>query len=162
MFGAGALIFQNGCVLTCLRGKGEHEPLTWGTFGGMAEEGEDPLACMVREVKEESGLDISGFDAHLIYTFEEGNGFTFYTFAVFIPDDHVGLADNIEISDEVENWRWSKVIQDTDNPDVFWAHVKESKIAIYPLQSGLRILTEKPEVIQALRAVRMMTTGGAL
>jgi 8-oxo-dGTP pyrophosphatase MutT (NUDIX family) len=162
-FGAGALIFQHGCVLTCLRGRGEHEPLTWGTFGGMAEEGEDPLTCMLREVKEESSIDLSDFDAHLIDSFEEGNGFKFYTYAVFLPDTDVIVgANDILTSSEVENWRWSKVIGNSDDPDEFWKHVRESAIQQYPLHSGLMLLTQKPEVIQALKAIRLITTGGGI
>jgi 8-oxo-dGTP pyrophosphatase MutT (NUDIX family) len=178
-FGAGALIFQNGHVLTCLRGMGESEPLTWGTFGGMAEAGEDPLACMLREVEEESGIDLSGFDAHLIDTFEEGNGFTYYTYAVFLRElrDSYGRSKNeridnrkIGVGSEVEDWRWSKIIPDTDVPEEFWRHVRHRTFSYHggsqeltaPLVSGLDRLTKKPEVVRAIKSLRLLTTGGGI
>jgi len=58
--GAVATIFDpEGRVLILLRGAGAHwKPLHWGGPGGMIEPGEDPLAAVTREVKEETSLDV--------------------------------------------------------------------------------------------------------
>jgi 8-oxo-dGTP diphosphatase len=53
------ILDENGRVLILLRGEGAHwRPLHWGGPGGMIEPGEDPLAAVTREVKEETGLDV--------------------------------------------------------------------------------------------------------
>lgn len=55
--GVGALIVKNGSVLLVKR---QHEPSKglWSTPGGVVEVGETVKEAVVREVKEETGLDV--------------------------------------------------------------------------------------------------------
>lgn len=86
-FGAGALIVSQGGVLLQQRSVIEHEPLTWGIFGGMAEEGEfAPHDCMVREVAEETGIDVERLPSKLVHEFTDRSGsFSYYTYLVRLP-----------------------------------------------------------------------------
>ena len=56
--GVGAVIVQDGRVLLVRR---KHEPLAgqWSLPGGAVEVGETLEACLVREMREETGLDVS-------------------------------------------------------------------------------------------------------
>ncbi|MGI6029887.1 MAG: 8-oxo-dGTP diphosphatase MutT [Eubacteriales bacterium] len=55
---AAAIIRQQGKVLICQRGEEGNCALQWEFPGGKREEGETPAQCVVREVREELGLDI--------------------------------------------------------------------------------------------------------
>ena len=60
---SGILITVKGSVLLSKRiEKYKNKPVPfggyWSPFSGMIEEGEDPKDCAIRELKEESGLDI--------------------------------------------------------------------------------------------------------
>lgn len=55
---AAAVIEENGRVLLAQRNKNDHQGLKWEFPGGKIEEGEDPIHCIVREIKEELDLDI--------------------------------------------------------------------------------------------------------
>lgn len=63
-----ALLYQNGKYLLCQRGENDPLALKWEFPGGKLEEGETPEACLVREIKEELGLDIEVTD-HFCDTF---------------------------------------------------------------------------------------------
>lgn len=86
-FGAGALVMSEGGVLLQQRASIEHEPLTWGIFGGTAEDGEfAPHDCMVREVREETGIDVERLPSKLIYEFNDRSGnFSYFTYLVTLP-----------------------------------------------------------------------------
>jgi 8-oxo-dGTP pyrophosphatase MutT (NUDIX family) len=83
-FGAGGLLVHDGCVLLGRRAATESDPLTWTALGGMAERGEDPLSCMVREVFEEGGIRVRREDARHLYLTGGYAGFEFHTYAVFL------------------------------------------------------------------------------
>ncbi|RYD66197.1 MAG: NUDIX hydrolase [Verrucomicrobiaceae bacterium] len=91
-FAAGALILfkdpKTGerFVLLQRRSELEHEPLSWSVYGGEAEPGETPAECMLREVDEEAGFDLSRLSRVAVYTHHEAcNEFAFHTFAVNVP-----------------------------------------------------------------------------
>lgn len=52
-----AIIKSDGKFLIAQRKKGSHQEMKWEFPGGKVEQGEDPEACLVRELKEE--LDIT-------------------------------------------------------------------------------------------------------
>ncbi|WP_418790400.1 8-oxo-dGTP diphosphatase MutT [Phosphitispora sp. TUW77] len=52
-----AIITSDGKFLIAQRKKGSHQEMKWEFPGGKVEHGEDPEACLVRELKEE--LDIT-------------------------------------------------------------------------------------------------------
>ena len=58
ILGVGAVILDGGCVLLVKRG---HEPLKgeWSLPGGAVDVGEVVEAAVVREVREETGLDVT-------------------------------------------------------------------------------------------------------
>jgi 8-oxo-dGTP diphosphatase len=53
-----AIIEDRGTVLAAQRSELMNMPLKWEFPGGKLEEGEDPAACLVREVREELGVDV--------------------------------------------------------------------------------------------------------
>ncbi|MBY0504314.1 MAG: NUDIX hydrolase [Bryobacteraceae bacterium] len=56
--GVGALIIERGRVLLCRRGKPPYEGY-WSVPGGLVELGEPVLEALHREVREETGLQVS-------------------------------------------------------------------------------------------------------
>ncbi len=55
--GAGVIVRDDGRILLTQRGKGHLEGL-WEFPGGKVEEGEDPRDTVVRECREECGIDV--------------------------------------------------------------------------------------------------------
>lgn len=55
--GVGVIVIRQGRVLLGLR-QGSHGAGTWALPGGHLEHGEDVVDCAIREVREETGLDI--------------------------------------------------------------------------------------------------------
>lgn len=63
------IVFRNeeGKILLQFRdGNAPSEPLGWSFFGGITEGTETPLEAMIREVKEELEMDLSGEDVRLL------------------------------------------------------------------------------------------------
>jgi 8-oxo-dGTP diphosphatase len=61
-FWAGAILFNPQTQQILMQKRDAFAPVNpnkWALFGGGGEPGEDPLACLVRELKEELSVDIS-------------------------------------------------------------------------------------------------------
>ena len=56
-----AAIARRGDSLLLVRELGESGEIGWSLPGGVIEEGEDPLAALMREVREETSLEVSKF-----------------------------------------------------------------------------------------------------
>lgn len=145
--GAGALIIQGNRTLIVQRSETEHEPLSWSLFGGMAEEidGNDPYKTMLREVLEESGIDLFGYPAHHIDVYAEpGTDFFFHTYAVILPDD---FDEPIALTEEAVNYCWVEL---GETVHTIWANLPHEKSDSYagPLHSGFASFVAKHEVAQ--------------
>jgi 8-oxo-dGTP diphosphatase len=70
-------------VLLFLRDDLPHIPYpnTWDVPGGHVEEGETAAQCIVREMKEEMGLDLEGFELFSTKEFSDRTEHTFWKFA---------------------------------------------------------------------------------
>ena len=66
---------SDGLFLSEQRSKNKTYPLVWCASGGNAIVGEDGLACAIREIKEELGIDIREYDGGLFDSrvYEEDN-----------------------------------------------------------------------------------------
>jgi 8-oxo-dGTP diphosphatase len=53
-------------------------PNMWDIPGGHVEEGETPLECIVREIKEEMDLDLEGFQLFCVTEFPDRTEYTFW------------------------------------------------------------------------------------
>jgi len=69
-----AIIVHDNRVLIARRGLGQKLAGKWEFPGGKVEAGETPEACLVREIKEELGVDIEidGFFGESLYRYETG------------------------------------------------------------------------------------------
>jgi 8-oxo-dGTP diphosphatase len=102
--GIGVLIFRGNCVLLGRR-RNAHGAGDWAPPGGHLEFGESPEACATREVREETGLQIStvrlGAVTNDIFPAEHKHYVTLF----MIAEAPVGDAVILE-PDKCEEWRW--------------------------------------------------------
>lgn len=84
--GAGCLIRADdtGRILVGLRSAEVDDPLTWGTWGGEVDPGEEVVSSVVREVFEETGYDGQMLLEHL-HTHTNASGFIYDTFMATVP-----------------------------------------------------------------------------
>jgi len=70
-------------VLLFLRDDLPHIPYpnTWDVPGGHVEEGETPEECIIREMKEEMGLDLEGFELLSVKEFSDRVEYTFWKYS---------------------------------------------------------------------------------
>ena len=99
----------------------------WIGIGGKFEEGESPEECVLREVKEETGLTLKSYEYRGIVTFVSDNNFTEFMH-IFWSDDFEGnLIDCdegklewIEKSklNDFEHWKGDEIFLDLINKKV--------------------------------------------
>ncbi len=102
-----AVIKQGGTFLIGLRSeKVKYFPLHWDFPGWRLEAGEEPFEGIIREVKEETNLDIKVLEVIGVYTFDidwvgqDTHQFTLYSTEV--------LGWVLQLSDEHLEHRWAK------------------------------------------------------
>lgn len=86
--GAGGLFLaqNSGRILFALRSKHVQEPNTWGTFGGAADEGENPKQAAHREMVEETGYK-GTIKMIPMFVFRHSSGFQYHNFLAIIPKE---------------------------------------------------------------------------
>ncbi len=67
-------------------------PNTWDVPGGHVEEGETAAQCIVREMKEEMGLDLAGFELFSVREFSDRMEYTFWK-AADLNIDEISLQE---------------------------------------------------------------------
>ncbi|MBX7150859.1 NUDIX hydrolase [bacterium] len=96
-----AYVIHNGKFLLLKR---NHEPKVWGPPGGRLEINENPAEGILREVKEESGLDINLLGPADIWygSFREG---------VLVSIDYLAETDHagVQLSDEHSAFQWAAI-----------------------------------------------------
>lgn len=93
-FGAGVLVRLEGDTpryLLGLRGPNCEQPCTWAPFGGMVEPGEDVASGAIRELREETGLQLLTLSDALPHVRAQNNGFKFFTFFATVTNPSVTL-----------------------------------------------------------------------
>ncbi len=107
----------------------------WNGLGGKVEEGESPEACAMREVLEESGLQVSRPQLKGFITFPDFDGendwYVFvYRFDEFIgklidsPEGHLQWISKAELKD-IPLWEGDRIFMDwLDQPGIFSAVFK--------------------------------------
>ena len=104
-------IEQDGKYLMLYRNKKENDinEGKWIGVGGRFEEGETPEECMIREVKEETGLTVEGFSYRGLVTFIQEGGiieymhlYTVDKFSGEIMECDEVLQQSVEISEDMQ------------------------------------------------------------
>ena len=110
-----ALIVQNGKVLLIKRSSHDsHKPGVWEFPGGRLEPGEDPLKGLIREVKEEVGLNISVLNPLTVASFtrDDGQKISMITFLCTPKTEKIKLGE--------------------EHTDAEWLGLKKAYSQIYP------------------------------
>ena len=108
-----ALVDVDGRVLICQRPEGKQLAGLWEFPGGKVEPGETPEACLIRELREELGIEV-----------------THACLAPFVFTSHA--YDSFHLM--MPLWlcrRWSGVVQALEHQAVAW--VKPSRLSDYPM-----------------------------
>ena len=105
--GAAVLIEQDGRLLLLRR---NHEPWkgTWMVPAGYVEADENPRIAAVREVREETGLEVVVGDLHQVFYFDDdprGNGVSF----VYKAEEIFGEINLNNESTEARFFRWNEI-----------------------------------------------------
>jgi len=138
-FGAGCLVIHDWKLLLNLRGEGEAEPLTWCPFGGGAEPGETAVQCMVRELREEAGIELDLARCAYLGS-RRRESYAFHSFVAFprtCPD--------VTLSGESRDYGWFPL---GNGPSTLWSHLPR------PLHSGMREIAASPSLAAILLSLR--------
>lgn len=87
--GAGAIILarRTGRILLPFRSLAVTEPLTYGTWGGAVDDGEDERTAVLREIAEETGSE-SVVQLEQLFVYESPKGdFVYKTFLAIVADE---------------------------------------------------------------------------
>ena len=89
--------------LVLLRGESAPAgPLSWDLPGGYLDRGEDPMASMVREIREETGLTVNGLRPFDVEAHVNSQG----TYWVSVGYHAVSSSTDVKISWEHVDYRW--------------------------------------------------------
>ncbi len=126
----------NYCILVCKRGKGGSYPGLWNVPSGYLDYHETTEQCCIREIKEETGVDITMEDysirIHSIDSsprvYNQNIAFKYIIHILGFPEDY-NLSTAFSEEDEVEEVRW---IYLEDYEQYVWAfHQKEVMDYLY-------------------------------
>jgi len=81
------LLNKGGKFLLQKRGSETNAPNVWGCFGGKSDDQETPQQTAIREFKEESGYEGKFSHLKLIHINKNRDGFIFYSYLAYVPDD---------------------------------------------------------------------------
>ena len=86
---AGCLFFARGTARFCfaLRSKHALQPLTYGTWGGAIDGPESPLQAIMRETREEAGIEVKAAAAHPLFVFRHGDVFEYHNYVVEVAEE---------------------------------------------------------------------------
>jgi len=119
---AGALIVHDKRVLLVRRAV---EPFKgcWDIPGGFLEPGEHPRDGMLREVKEETGLDVRVIDLLGVYVDRyDFDGVALFTLNHYYVVEPIG--GTLKAADDVSEYRWFALNQLPDANDIAFEHAK--------------------------------------
>lgn len=77
----GSVCLGRRALICAVTGKTNSFAGYWSPFGGLVEEGENPMCGAVRELKEETGISINISDLSYIQEIENSDGFTYILYA---------------------------------------------------------------------------------
>lgn len=132
--GAGCIILaqDTGRMLIAHRSKHVEQPLTWGTWGGAIDSGENPVESVRREVGEETGYNGSIIDIKPLYVFKSGT-FRYFNFLVIIESEF-------------------KPRLDWENCGYQWCSFDDRSQWPSPLHFGLTAILKDPASLKTLEA----------
>ena len=104
-------------ILILRRSEKSSRPHGWDFPGGGVDRSEDPLAATIREIKEETGLDVSQLQLLTAYLDNEGLD---ENKAIILGYSAHSSSENVKLSWEHESFQWvtSEELKTIDLPDL--------------------------------------------
>ncbi|MBP3367109.1 MAG: NUDIX domain-containing protein [Treponema sp.] len=114
----------SGKVLIARRNPAGQMGGRWEFPGGKAEPGEDDASAVVREMKEEFGIDVVPGEAVAASSFvHNGQQIALHAYRIFVPHD--GMQKHYELTEHSE-YRWADV------EEIASLHFVDSDLLLYP------------------------------
>jgi len=133
---SGFIIRGKGKRILLGKADGHKEPYCWTVFKGQIEEGEDLINTAIRELKEESGIDINS-DMRLNKNISSNY---VYSYNLHHKDVYLFILEDVEGALDSYPFSCSSIWGDTGNPEISnyqWFTVDEMDNYIFPSQRGL-------------------------
>jgi 8-oxo-dGTP diphosphatase len=99
------IIKENKILIIKRSDKDTEKPNTWEVPGGRLEENEDPILGLIRETKEETGLDIKVLEPITVRHFTRDDGIEI-TMTEYLCEP---LTNDIKLSDEHSDYEWISI-----------------------------------------------------
>lgn len=110
---SGVLLTTGRQILLLLRSEDVTEGGTWGIPGGAVDRGEAPLQAAERELREETGLELSNHKILGSTVFkDEDDGFVYTTFIIKVPEEYVDMKIDLNSDGYQENDAYKWIDQD--------------------------------------------------
>lgn len=115
---------HGGKVLVARRNPSGQMGGRWEFPGGKVESGEDDAAAVVREMKEEFGIDVQVGEAVAASSFmHSGSPVALHAYRIFVPHD--GIQTGYELTEHSE-YKWA------DIEEIASLHFVDSDLLLYP------------------------------
>lgn len=102
----GCIIENDGKIVLLMKGWGKSGIRRWSIPGGKLKQGENPEEALIREIREETGIELSNFEKVKVFNVrlllpDNRRDFVYHLFKA-----NIGKDIKVKLSDEHEDYKW--------------------------------------------------------